>query len=240
MGTYQLIYKPYGNAAVLIEWPKQISEEILNDIRHYVAKIKNKNIKGIVELNYVYSTLLVCYDFKYINFLKLKNMLKSIYTSVVAQHKLSTYVWLIPVCYDVHFGIDLPLLASEKNCSLEEIISLHSSTDYTVYGIGFLPGFLYLGGLPEKLHFPRRNTPRLAVPKGAVAIGGNQTGIYPQSSPGGWNIIGNTPVTLFDVSKETPCMISPGDKIRFQAISKTAFEIVVKAREAGNYELKRY
>ncbi len=100
-------------------------------------------------------------------------------------------------------------------------------------------GFLYLGGLPEKLHFPRKSTPRLAVPKGAVAIGGSQTGIYPQSSPGGWHIIGKTPVALFDVRKETPCMIAPGDKIRFKAITKAAFVNIKNTQEAGNYELKR-
>lgn len=235
-----MTYKPYGESAILIEWPQLISKEILKDIRFFVSEIERENSENILELNFVYCSLLIIYNSKNSCYCKIKHTLKSLYDneSVISVKSQKT-LWHIPVCYNEEFGIDLAYLSSEKKLTVEKIISLHSSVDYTVYGIGFLPGFLYLGGLSEKLYFPRRNFPRLAVPKGAVAIGGNQTGIYPQNSPGGWHIIGNTPISLFDVNKETPCVITPGDEIRFNPITKEEFELIKIAQEAGNYKLQR-
>lgn len=235
-----MTYKPYGESAILIEWPQLISKEILKDIRFFVSEIERENSENILELNFVYCSLLIIYNSKNSCYCKIKHTLKSLYDneSVISVKSQKT-LWHIPVCYNEEFGIDLAYLSSEKKLTVEKIISLHSSVDYTVYGIGFLPGFLYLGGLSEKLYFPRRNFPRLAVPKGAVAIGGNQTGIYPQNSPGGWHIIGNTPISLFDVNKETPCVITPGDEIRFNPITKEEFEVIKIAQEAGNYKLQR-
>lgn len=240
MGNYQLTYKPFGESAILIEWPQIISKKILNDIRIFVAKIESENSENILELNFIYCSLLIIYNSKNNCFNEIKNSLISLYDNeVIVPAKSEKILWHIPVCYDEKFGIDLIYLSSEKKISVEKIISLHSSVDYTVYGIGFLPGFLYLGGLSDKLYFPRRNSPRLNVPKGAVAIGGNQTGIYPQSSPGGWHIIGNTPISLFDVKKETPCVITPGDEIRFKKITKEEYEVIKIAQEQGSYKLKR-
>lgn len=234
-----MTYKPYGESAILIEWPQIISKEILNDIRVFVAKIEYKNSENILELNFIYCSLLIIYDSKNNCFSEIKHILESLYDEPVVSVKSEKTLWQIPVCYYSSFGIDLTYLSSEKKISVEEIILLHSSVDYTVYGIGFLPGFLYLGGLSDKLYFPRRNSPRLIVPKGAVAIGGNQTGIYPQSSPGGWHIIGNTPISLFDVKKEAPCVVTPGDEIRFKEITKEEYEVIRIAQKQGSYELKR-
>ncbi|MHB1146040.1 MAG: 5-oxoprolinase subunit PxpB [Lutibacter sp.] len=240
MGNYQLTYKSLGESAILIEWPQIISKEILNDIRDFVAKIESENSENILELNFIYCSLLIIYNSKNNCFNEIKNTLISLYDNELnVQVKSEKILWHIPVCYDEKFGIDLLYLSSEKKLVVEKIISLHCSVDYTVYGIGFLPGFLYLGGLSEKLYFPRRNSPRLKVPKGAIAIGGNQTGIYPQSSPGGWHIIGNTPISLFDVKKKSPCTITPGDEIRFIAITKEEYEVIKIAQKQGNYELKR-
>lgn len=240
MGNYQLTYKPFGESAILIEWPQIISKEILNDIRVFVTKIEYKNSENILELNFIYCSLLIIYNSKNNCFNEIKNTLISLYDNeMIVPVKSEKTLWHIPVCYDEKFGIDLIYLSSEKKIAVEKIISLHSSVDYTVYGIGFLPGFLYLGGLSDKLYFPRRNSPRLIVPKGAVAIGGNQTGIYPQNSPGGWHIIGNTPIPLFDVKKEMPCVITPGDEIRFIEITKEEYEVIKIAQNQGSYELKR-
>lgn len=240
MGNYQLTYKPFGESAILIEWPQIISKEILNDIWVFVAKIESENSENILELNFIYCSLLIIYNSKNNCFNEIKNNLISLYDNeLIVPVKSEKILWHIPVCYDEKFGIDLSYLSSEKKLSVEKIISLHSSVDYTVYGIGFLPGFLYLGGLSDKLYFPRRNSPRLNVPKGAVAIGGKQTGIYPQSSPGGWHIIGNTPISLFDVKKESPCVITPGDEIRFNEITKEEYEVIKIAQKQGSYELKR-
>lgn len=129
----------------------------------------------------------------------------------------------IPVCYDGEFGLDMERVMSHTGLSRGEIITLHSSTLYTVYMIGFLPGFPYLGELNEKLATPRLHTPRLKVPKGTVGIGGSQTGIYPLESPGGWNIIGKTPIDIYDPNREEPFFIRAGDQLQFYPISKEEF-----------------
>jgi inhibitor of KinA len=238
--SFKLTYKPYGNNAILIEWPQKIAIEILNDIRFFTAKIHQNNNKEILEVNYVYSSLLVIYDFNKICFLDLKNKLKKVYIQQgVHPKKIQTTTWEIPVCYHHKLGIDLAYLASKKELTIEDVISLHTKTSYTVYGIGFLPGFLYLGGLSEVLFFPRKETPRLAVPKGAVAIGGNQTGIYPQQSPGGWQIIGQTPINLFNAAKDVPCEIIPGDTIVFKSISIEEFNRIILQEEQGTYMINK-
>jgi inhibitor of KinA len=142
------------------------------------------------------------------------------------------------VCYDSIFGLDLIEISKQKGMSEDAIIKLHSQTFYTVYFIGFLPGFLYLGGLDEKLYFPRKETPRLKVEKGAVAIGGKQTGVYPNISPGGWQIIGNSPISFFDSSKGEPCFAKSGDKIEFYAISKEKYDDIKALVDAGVYQLE--
>lgn len=239
---FQLTYKPFGELAILVEWPKEISKDILNDIRLFVSKIEKENREQILELNFIYHSLLVIYKSNKISFSVLKKELQRIYNEefiAINNPEKNKTVWEIPVCYDLDFGIDLPFLSTEKNLSIEKIISIHSQATYTVFGIGFLPGFLYLGGLSEKIHCPRRDTPRMEVPKGAVSIGGNQTGIYPQTSPGGWQIIGKTPVSMFNIHREIPCFINPGDQIKFKPISKDEFEIIKLDDETGNYELKK-
>ena len=240
MGQYQLKYKPFGNSAILIEWPQKIDKNILEDIRRFSDKIESKGLKEIHELNFVYSTLLIIYSSNLISYTDIRQKLKLLYEeeedlNVGGHHNL----WQIPVCYDLQYGIDLNYLSSEKNLSIDELINLHSDPVYTVYGIGFLPGFLYLGGLVKELHIPRRENPRLDVSKGAIAIGGTQTGIYPQSTPGGWHILGRTPVSLFDARNEKPCFVSPGDKIKFQPITIAEFEVIQIAESSEVYELKK-
>jgi len=238
MNKFSLKYKPYGEKAILIEWAQEISVKILEDIREFASKIEYKKINEIVELNFVYNSLLIQYDSSRINFDLLKTMLNSIYCEDSNEIKTNSVLWEIPVCYHTDFGIDLEEISLKNNIGIGEIISLHCNSIYTVYGIGFLPGFLYLGGLPEILHFPRKKTPRLTVPKGAVGIANSQTGIYPQQSPGGWQIIGRTPISLFDVSKEFPSQIKASDRIQFNSISKKEFSVIKELDRLGNYKLK--
>lgn len=239
MTKFQPTYKPYGSSAVLIEWPAIISKDILNDIVVYAEKIKQHEVEQVLEMNFVYHSLLVEYDIFNISFEALVSKLKIIYNESFEKEKMNRFLWEIPVCYTEEFGTDLALLSIEKELTIDEIIFLHGSTNYTVYGVGFLPGFLYLGGLHEKLHFPRQQTPRSLVPKGSVGIGGNQTGIYPQNSPGGWNILGKTPVSLFNIEKEPPCFIQPNDEIKFLSISKEAYFKIENLCKKGIYQPKR-
>ena len=129
----------------------------------------------------------------------------------------------IPVCYEGEFGEDLSEVLDYTGLTIDEVISLHTSPNYTVFAIGFLPGFPYLGGLPPELAVPRRSKPRLRVPKGAVGIGGTQTGIYPIESPGGWNLIGRTPLDLYDPNRAHPFLIQAGDQLTFDPISSQQF-----------------
>ncbi len=240
MKSFQLTYKPFGESAILIEWPKEISPNILNDIHLFVSKIEKENIEEILEMNFVYHSLLVVYDNIKCRYDTLSNQLKSIYLKESIENIVEKTLWEIPVCYELEYGLDLEVITTEKEKSIEEIIALHCSTNYMVYGIGFLPGFLYLGGLNRELFFPRKKTPRLSVPKGSVGIGGNQTGIYPKSSPGGWNILGRTPISIFEINKDIPLEIQPGDLIRFRSISKEEFLKIDELQKNDLYQLKHF
>lgn len=135
----------------------------------------------------------------------------------------TTRIVEIPVCYGREFGLDLANMAAHAHMTADEIIARHSAGEYTVAMLGFAPGFPYLLGLDAALHMPRRASPRTRVPPGSVAIGGVQTGIYPCELPGGWQLIGRTPLVLFDPNREPPCLLAPGNRVRLRAIDTTEF-----------------
>ena len=147
-------------------------------------------------------------------------------TGLVPKSRIIT----VPVSYGGTFGPDLEEVARYLQLPAEEVIRLHTNADYTVYMLGFLPGFPYLGGMDPALSTPRKMTPRQHVPAGSVGIAGGQTGVYPSPSPGGWQLIGRTPLCLVDVTHEEPCLFSPGDRIRFEAISEKAFQELCEGR----------
>ncbi len=235
---YKLTYKPFGERAVLIEWPAVIDENTLLDISLFKEKIKNEDLEYIVEIRNAYDSLLVVYVKELISFRNILNKFGELYHQEKKHFKLRPKLWKIPVCYDDIFAIDLNEMALEKGVSKDTIIKLHAKAVYTVYFIGFLPGFMYLGGLDKKLHTPRKSTPRLKIPKGAVAIGGEQTGIYPSESPGGWNIIGNSPIEFFNPKNNIPCFANAGDRIVFNPISIKAYKDITTLVEAGVYQLE--
>jgi inhibitor of KinA len=236
--AFELTYKPFGERAILIEWPAKIDELILKDIINFKTTIAEKNIKSIVELKSAYNSLLIIYDTVCRNFKNEVNSLKSIYNSRKSQYDSLSTLWKIPVCYDDAFGVDLEAISKEKKLSKANIIKRHSQAIYTVYFIGFLPGFLYLGGLDDELHIPRKSSPRLKIEKGSVAIGGKQTGVYPNESPGGWNIIGNSPIEFFNPKNNPPCFAKAGDRISFIPISMKSYNDLKVLVEAGAYQVE--
>lgn len=236
----QLLYKPFGERAILIEWGATISKEILCDIVQFKEQVVEEKKLHIADVVVGYHSLTIIYKHNIENFTQEINQLQKIYFNKKVSVQKKPNHWKIPVCYDIYFGIDLEALATEKNVSIETIIHLHTSTIYTVYFIGFLPGFLYLGGLDATLHTPRKATPRLQVAKGAVAIGGSQTGIYPQESAGGWNIIGNSPISFFEVEKPTPCFASSGDTLEFIAIDITTYQQLEKEISHNCFNFKNW
>jgi inhibitor of KinA len=129
----------------------------------------------------------------------------------------------IPVLYGGEMGVDLDEVAAKAGLSVDEVVALHTGADYVVQAIGFAPGFAYLGGLPERIHTPRRATPRTGVAAGTVGIGGAQTGVYPLMTPGGWNLIGRSPLRFFDATRNEPSLMRAGDRVKFRAIGEEEF-----------------
>lgn len=239
MEVFSLEYKPFGKSAILIEWPNKIGQILLNDIRLFADEIKKKDVVGLTDFNFVYNSMLINFDNQVITYDSLMFLLKEIYSNKNSIENFETQTWYIPVCYDDEFGLDLNDLLTTKKMHKEELIALHTKPFYTVFGIGFLPGFLYLGGLSDELITPRKDYPRLNVQKGSVGIGANQTGVYPQNSPGGWHIIGKTPIPLFNAKNENPCFISVGDMIKFYPVSKPKYEILEIEVKVEIYDFKK-
>ncbi|MBQ3921609.1 MAG: 5-oxoprolinase subunit PxpB [Firmicutes bacterium] len=208
-----------GETALVCQFGTEISEEI-NDRVHALAEaIKKAGIEGVTELQPTFRSLLVCYDPKLVCFAELSEKLKDLTSAKSGAEEASYRTLRIPCCYGGHFGPELGLVAERAGLTRDEVIAIHSGTDYRVYMLGFLPGFVYLGGLDKRIETPRLKTPRLAIPAGAVGIGGNQTGVYPVVSPGGWNIIGGTPLDFYDPASASPILCRAGDRIRFVPIT---------------------
>ena len=245
MVNFELTYKPYGETSILIEWPSKIDEAIIQDITAFEKLIAKE--QKVISTTIAYNSLLVNFEFRYNyethykhanDFSNSIKRLKELYAERKITKNTYPKTWQIPVCYDVEFGLDLKELSQIKNISVNEIIKLHTKPSYLVYFLGFQPGFMYLGGLDDKLHQPRKANPRLRVDKGCVGIGGEQTGIYPLDSSGGWNIIGKSPLTFFDISKPSPCFVKSGDKIQFIPISIDDFYEIENQVKSDTYKIK--
>ncbi len=237
MGNYSISIRPFGVHAILIEWPKEVSETILDDILQFVHYLENHCLDmGKYEIVSAYNSITLIHREKPIVFKTLKANLNSWYEEKKPATARQKYLWRLPVCYDLEFGIDLEEVSVKLNMYISEVIKSHTHTAFTVYGIGFLPGFMYLGGLPSALEVPRRSTPRLKVQKGAVGLAAKQTGIYPQESPGGWNIIGNCPVNMFDTNSNIPCFVSVGDQVQFYQIERAVYDLCKIEVDVGIYK----
>ncbi len=235
--SFMILYKQFGEKSILIEWKHNIDETILNAILDFKFKIETFYDSKHITLNHAYNSILITYAKNDFNFKKEKGVLEQLYNSLLEINKPMRTLWKIPVCYNSNFGIDLEELSISKNMPTEEIIKKHSEKRYIVYFIGFLPGFLYLGGLDKLLVTPRRALPRSKIEKGSVAIGGSQTGIYPSISPAGWHVIGNTPVNFFESSKNPPCFAKAGDRLEFYPISLMDYKNIKTLVDAGVYQI---
>lgn len=223
---------------MLIEWPHKIDPSILEEIISFQSIIESQLGDVITETVNAYNSLTLIFKEEAISMSDLKDKVIHIHRSGIAKKEKRKRTWKIPVCYHEEFGIDLQEIARAKKCSVSDIIDMHTSPRYLVYFTGFLPGFLYLGGLPSTLVIPRKSSPRLQIIKGAVAIGGQQTGIYPSQSPGGWNIIGNSPLEFFDPSQDPPCFSEAGDYLKFYAIDKATHQKIKEEVEEGRFEIE--
>jgi inhibitor of KinA len=213
-----------GDTGVSIEFGDAIDPAINAGVRRLFLALKSSRPVGVVDLIPTYRSLFIQYDPWRCSFERLLLLVEGAMREGPDLPASDGPVVEIPVCYGGRYGPDLDELAGLHRLCVEEVIRIHCCPVYTVYMIGFTPGFPYLGGLDERLATPRRKEPRRKVPAGSVGIADRQTGIYPLESPGGWQIIGRTPVRLFDLNRPEPFLLSPGDRVRFVMITEDAFE----------------
>lgn len=221
--TVEYTLFPLCEYAVTIRFSDRIDEDV-NDIVHQTAaRLQAERKEGIEEIVPAFSSLTIYYDPLMIDYIGIGAWLrKNIRRSEQAVRRSARTV-VIPVCYGGEFGPDLPDVACFHGMTEDEVVALHSAGRYRVYMIGFSPGFAYLGGLSPRLATPRRPVPRTKVPAGSVGIAGGQTGVYPLATPGGWQLIGRTPLKLFDPHREKPSLLAAGDIVAFQPIGADEF-----------------
>lgn len=227
---------PEGDSSLLVQFEQVISPEVNRRIAAVVKLIRMQQISGIVDMIPTYAGLLINYNPLVISFKELYERVESIVKLDTRTDTVEKKVYEIPVLYGGSYGPDLPEIAAHAGLSEDEVIRIHSSQDYLIYMLGFLPGFTYLGGLDERIHTPRLASPRVRIPAGSVGIGGSQTGIYPLDSPGGWQLMGMTPVKTYDPNRTKPILVEAGDYIRFVPITETEFRSIKAQVDANEYE----
>ena len=219
---HSVIILPAGDTAVSVELGDIISAEVNFRVRNLMASIERSKIAGVVDLVPSYRSLLIYYDPLVIPYAELVSNIRSCEVSL-SESRLIPKIVEIPTVYGGGYGPDLDYVATSNGITTDEVILLHSSNDYLIYMMGFRPGFTYLGGMSEKIATPRLQTPRLVIPAGSVGIAEQQTGIYPIESPGGWQIIGRTPINIFDPERDPPVIADAGDYVRFVPVSEKEY-----------------
>ena len=229
---------PLGDSALVVRVRERFDdapEQTLDRVLRAFQRIRNAAIPGVIELAPAYTSVAVFFD--PITVAKASETSKDLFDWLASRIRVAlagaaagritrprSKTVEIPVCYDPEFALDIDDVARRANIPPGEVIRLHSAADYRVACIGFVPGFPFLAGLPKKLATPRREVPRKEIPPGSVGIGGAQTGIYPLRSPGGWNLIGRTPLKLFDPTRDPPALLRVGERVRFRKITRDEFE----------------
>lgn len=226
---------PLGDEAVVVQLSHSISPETYQRVKSFSYLLQQNKLPGIREWTPAYNSVTVFYDPYRLPYQKLTEFLHSLEEELHQVDAPPSRVIHIPVCYGGPFGPDLPFVAQYRNLTPQEVVAKHVQPTYLIYMLGFAPGFPYLGGLPPALATPRRPSPRRRVEAGSVGIAGHQTGIYSITSPGGWQIIGRTPLKLYDPA-QPHFLLQPGDYVRFFAIDGREFEKIKGEVEQGAYE----
>ena len=208
-----------GDRAIVIELGDEISIECNRRVHTLHRDIVRERLPEVVDIIPTYRSILVEYDATMVSFADMRERLADIRAGAAEIPEEDATIVRLPVLYGGEFGPDLEFVARNGGMDIDEVIDLHSGTEYPVYMMGFTPGFPYLGGMSERIATPRLSTPRGVIPAGSVGIAEAQTGVYPIESPGGWRLIGRTPLRLFDVTRTPPSLIDAGDYVRFVPLS---------------------
>lgn len=225
--------KPVGDCGALVVLGDSISEEVNAKVMELNRKIHELPVEGILETVPAFCSVLVCYDPLKTDYDTVLKVLSLLSESLEGKTGIRGRLVEIPVCYGGSYGPDLSFVAEHGKITEDEVIRIHSSRDYRIYMQGFLPGFPYLGGMDERIFTPRLSSPRTRIPAGSVGIGGEQTGIYPMDSPGGWQLIGRTPYCLFKPEQVGKPLYEAGDSIRFVPISQEEYKEIKRKQEKG-------
>ncbi|GEL06798.1 5-oxoprolinase subunit PxpB [Salisediminibacterium halotolerans] len=229
--------KPFGDTAIRISFGDQISMTVNKRIRSLVQLIRERDIPAVQEWIPAYTSVTVIYDPAVSRYESVRAELEKLQSYIASTNLPSAKRIRLPVYYGGESGPDLANVAEINGLTPDEAVKLHSSHDYYIFMIGFTPGFPYLGGMPKALTAPRLTAPRKKVPQGSVGIAGEQTGVYSLTTPGGWQIIGHTPVRLYDPDRDPPVLLESGDYLRFDPVSSDEYSRIVTAVSEGTYQL---
>lgn len=229
-----------GDSAILVEFENRIAPEINRLVRNFTLSLEKEQIPGIVEIVPAYCAVTVHYRPETILFDALKTRLSAVLEKLGEADIPAADVWELPVLYGGEAGPDLGFVAEHNGLTPEDVIRIHSESEYLVYMLGFTPGFPYLGGMSPAIETPRLTAPRLRIPAGSVGIAGKQTGVYPIPSPGGWQLIGRTPVRLYDAEREEPVLIRAGDYVKFVPVSGEEYARIAAEAAAGTYRCRTW
>jgi KipI family sensor histidine kinase inhibitor len=225
-----------GDRALVVEFGDRVDRDLSNQVLRLDTNLRSSAIPGVVETVPTFRSLMVHYDPLVTSRADLESTIASRLVRETGSPGVPT-LWRVPVCYEGEFAPDLAEVANLTGATPSEVVALHSAVLYHVYMLGFLPGFPYMGDLPDQLALPRRADPRLRVPAGSVSIATTLTAIYPYESPGGWHLIGTTPIRLFDQERPRPALLGPGDIVRIEPIDAASFASIKKAVDGGNYQV---
>ena len=230
-------YLPAGDKALYVELGDAISPEINRRVREFFLAIEKRGIPGVVDLVPTYRSVLVYYDPLSLAYSELEERLRDLEEHLEEASVEAPKVMELPTVYGGEYGPDLEHVVEHTGLAAEEVIRIHTGTDYLVYMMGFTPGFTYLGGMSDRIATPRLQTPRTAIAAGSVGIADKQTGVYPIESPGGWQLIGRTPVRIFDPQRQPPVVVDAGDYVRFVAVTEAQYLDIQRQVQDDSYQV---
>jgi inhibitor of KinA len=228
---------PSGDTALCVEFSEKIDRAVSARVLALADRIDAAQVKGILELVPTFRSLMIHYDPAVLGQARLKEILAPLVVALDSTERAGRR-WVVPACYDASVAPDLEDVAARTGFTPQEVVERHTAVTYHVYMLGFLPGYPYMGDLPPELSLPRRENPRTKVPAGSIAIATTMAAIYALESPGGWHLIGRTPIPLWDLRRDPPAILRAGDKVMFQPVSLAEYEDLLERTRAGTFVLE--